>query len=192
MYQNFYSASDAQIYLTSRDHTKQIKLDTAVGIGYNLTQTAHPIYSLGNRKVQFFSHGNTVANGVITLAFTDEEALKYAIDYVCSPNEKGSYASARLGHKMSNADFKSSASGAKNAQSFDVTGSKRLISIGAIQPLFHIKIYLNNETAIRGSDTKVICLTDVKIVGEGTQLNSSHDTSLSLVYSFYFKDIERG
>lgn len=192
MYQNFYSSSDAQIYLTNRDHTKQIKLDTALGIGYNLTQTSHPIFSLGNRKVQFFSHGNTVANGFLTLAFTDEEALKYAIDYIASENSKGSYTSARLGHALSNADFKTSATSLKNASSFNVTGNKRLISIGAIQPLFHLKIYLNNETAVRGSDTKVICLTDVKFVGEGIQVNSAQDTSLSVVYSFYFKDVERG
>ena len=189
MYQNFYSASDAQIYLTSRDHTKQIKLDTAVGIGYNLTQTAHPIYSLGNRKVQFFSHGNTVANGVITLAFTDEEALKYAISYIALADEGvQQYSSSRLGKKSSNANFIN----ASNASSFSVEESKRLISIGAIQPLFNIKLYLNNESAIRGSDTKVICITGVKIINESMNLSSNTDGVLHMNYTFYFKDIERG
>ena len=53
-------------------------------------------------------------------------------------------------------------------------------------------MYLNNETAIRGSDTKVLCLSDVKFVGEGMQVGSSQDASLSVVYRFNFKDTERG
>ena len=192
MYQYYYSSSDVQIYLTSRDHTKQIRVDAALTVAYNLFQTSNPIYSLGNRKAQFYSMGNTVANGILSVAFQDEEALKYALDYINSDSTSSTYTSARLGHKMSNAEFKNSSKAQRNASSFDVTGNKRLISIGAIQPLFHIKLYFNNETAIRGSDTKVICLSDVKFVGEGMQIGSSQDASLSVVYRFNFKDTERG
>ena len=67
-----------------------------------------------------------------------------------------------------------------------------LISIGAIQPLFNIKLYLNNESAIRGSDTKVICITGVKIINESMNLSSNTDGVLHMNYTFYFKDIERG
>ena len=34
MYQYYYSSADVQIYLTSRDHTKQIKVDAALTIAY--------------------------------------------------------------------------------------------------------------------------------------------------------------
>lgn len=188
MYKTFYTSSDIQLYITSRDHSKQIKLDSAISIAYNIFQTSNPIYSLGNRKAQFYSQGNTVANGILSLAFQDEEALKYAIDYVSGEeNSLGSHTSGRLGHKKSNADFKESAT-----VSFKIEDDKRLISIGAIQPLINIKLYINNESAIRGSDTKVLCFSDVKIVGEGMQSSSSQDGILSLVYRFNFKDIERG
>lgn len=192
MYKYFYSSSDVQIYLTNRSHTQQIKVDSALSIAYNLHQTSNPIYSLGNRKVQFFSKGNTVANGILSIAFQDEEALKYALDYINSDGKSSTYSSSRLGKKMSNAEFKANSNSQQNARSFNVEGGKRLISIGAIQPLFHIKLYFNNETAIRGSDTKVICLSDVDMVGEGMQVSSSQDASLSLVYRFNFKDVERG
>lgn len=188
MYTNYYTSSDVQVYLVSADHTRQIRLDTATSIAYSLTQSSHPIYSLGYRKPQFFSQGNTLGHGALTLAFTDEEALKYAISYITS-NETGStYTSTRLGKKSSNAAFIA----ASNASSFDIESSKRLISIGSIQPLFNIKLFLNNESAIRGSDTKVICLTGVKFINESTEVSSHRDATLSLAYNFYFKDIERG
>lgn len=192
MYQFYYTSSDVQVWITNRDHTKQIKVDNALTVAYNLFQTSNPIYSLGNRKAQFFSQGNTVANGILAIAFQDEEALKYALDYINTESSSQSYTSARLGSKMSNAAFKASAKAQQNASSFDVSGNKRLISIGAIQPLFHIKLYFNNETAIHGSDSKVICLTDVKFVGEGLQVSSAQDQSLSMVYRINFKDVERG
>lgn len=189
MYQTYYTSSDAQIYLSSTDHTRTIKLDTAVSVAYSLSQSSVPIYSLGYRKPQFFSQGNTLGQGILTLAFTDEEALKYAISYIALADEGvQQYSSTRLGKKSSNANFIN----ASNASSFSVEESKRLISIGAIQPLFNIKLYLNNESAIRGSDTKVICITGVKIINESMNLSSNTDGVLHMNYTFYFKDIERG
>jgi hypothetical protein len=75
---------------------------------------------------------------------------------------------------------------------YRVEGNKRLISIGAIKPLFHIKMYLNNETAIRGSDSKVINLKDVKIISESVSSASTNDAPVLISYSFIFKDVERG
>ena len=43
MYQTYYTSSDAQIYLSSTDHTRTIKLDTAVSVAYSLSQSSVPI-----------------------------------------------------------------------------------------------------------------------------------------------------
>lgn len=189
MYQNYYTSSDVHVYLSSLDHTRIIKLDTTVGIGYSLSQSSIPIYSLGYRKPQFFSQGNTLGQGSLTIAFTDEEALKYAISYITTGEEEATaYFSKKLGKKTNNVDFIA----ASNASAFNVTGDKKLISIGAIQPIFNIKLFINNETVVRGSDTKVISLTGVKIVNENLQVSSQQDSTLLLNYTFYFKDIERG
>ena len=213
MYQNFYSSSDVQLYFSSVDHTRIIKVDTAISIGYSLRQTSSPIYSLGNRLPQFYSHGNTLGNGTITIAFTDEEYLKYILDYVAvsdtnmtyltanSDSETGNsttpisgsynpgnYTSSKLGLKKSNAAFIAAA----NASAYNITGNKRIISIGAIRPLFNIKMYINNETAIRGSDSKVINLQGVKIVNETMSSSSTTDAPLMVSYNFLFKDVERG
>ena len=189
MYQTYYTSSDTQIYLSSADHSRTIKLDTAVSVAYSLSQSSVPIYSLGYRKPQFFSQGNTLGQGVLTLAFTDEEALKYAISYVALAEEGvRQYTSERLGKRSSNMNFINA-----SLEKFNIEDeSKRLISIGAIQPLFHIKIYLNNESAVRGSDTKVICIAGVKIINESIQVSSHTDGVLNMNYTFYFKDIERG
>lgn len=210
MYQNYYSSSDIQLYFSSTDHTRIIKVDTALSIGYSLRQSSSPIYSIGSRTPQFYSAGNTIGNGTITLAFTDEEYLKYCLDYVATGNTQtfynntnlasesgstlqssitgttipGNYTSARL----NNAQFIAEA----NASAYRVEGNKRLISIGAIKPLFHIKMYLNNETAIRGSDSKVINLKDVKIISESVSAASTNDAPVLISYSFIFKDVERG
>ena len=213
MYQNFYSSSDVQLYFSSVDHTRIIKVDTAISIGYSLRQTSSPIYSLGNRLPQFYSHGNTLGNGTLTIAFTDEEYLKYILDYVAVADtalsyqtansdsqtgnanssitgsyNPGNYSSSKLGMKKSNAAFIA----ASNASAYNITGNKRIISIGAIRPLFNIKMYINNETAIRGSDSKVINLQGVKIVNETMSSSSTTDAPLMISYNFLFKDVERG
>jgi hypothetical protein len=209
MYQNYYSSSDVQLYFSSTDHTRIIKVDTALSIGYALRQTSSPIYSLGNRLPQFYSQGNTIGNGTITLAFTDEEYLKYCLDYVAMADASTVYATTDTdsvtgavnevitgnlnpgnyqSQKLTNADFIA----ASNASAYKVTGSKRLISIGAIRPLFNIKMFINNETAIRGSDSKVINLQGVKIVSENFSAASTTDAPLMLSYNFLFKDVERG
>ena len=218
MYNHYYSSSDVQLYLSSYDHTKVIKVDTALSLGYSLRQTSAPIYSLGSREAQFFSVGNTIGNGTLTIAFTDEEYLKYCLSYIdnskstliyqtelqaessgivsniketASSAKDGSvlYQSKKFG--MNNATF---AAAAKNADATfsTISNEERNISIGAIRNLFNIKMFINNETALRTSDSKVITLKGVKILGENFNATSTADAPLMLSYNFMFKDIQRG
>lgn len=218
MYNHYYSSSDVQLYLSSYDHTKVIKVDTALSLGYSLRQTSAPIYSLGSREAQFFSVGNTIGNGTLTIAFTDEEYLKYCLSYIdnskstliyqtelqaessgivsnikeaASSAKDGSvlYQSKKFG--MNNATF---AAAAKNADATfsTINNEERNISIGAIRNLFNIKMFINNETALRTSDSKVITLKGVKILGENFNATSTADAPLMLSYNFMFKDIQRG
>lgn len=214
MYNHYYSSSDVQLYLSSYDHTKIIKVDTALSIGYSLRQTSAPIYSLGSREAQFFSVGNTIGNGTLTIAFTDEEYLKYCLNHIDNANEQltylpelqvennfttpnetktetntGIYTSKKFG--MDNATFIAAAS--KGDTAFASAGSDgRNISIGAIRNLFNIKMFINNETALRTSDSKVITLKGIKIIGENFSGTSTADAPLMLSYNFMFKDIHRG
>lgn len=218
MYNHYYSSSDVQLYLSSYDHTKVIKVDTALSLGYSLRQTSAPIYSLGSREAQFFSVGNTIGNGTLTIAFTDEEYLKYCLSYIdnskstliyqtelqaessgivsniketTSSAKDGSvlYKSKKFG--MNNATF---AAAAKNADATfsTISNEERNISIGAIRNLFNIKMFINNETALRTSDSKVITLKGVKILGENFNATSTADAPLMLSYNFMFKDVQRG
>lgn len=218
MYNHYYSSSDVQLYLSSYDHTKVIKVDTALSLGYSLRQTSAPIYSLGSREAQFFSVGNTIGNGTLTIAFTDEEYLKYCLSYIdnskstliyqtelqaessgivsnikeaASSAKDGSvlYQSKKFG--MNNATF---AAAAKNADATfsTISNEERNISIGAIRNLFNIKMFINNETALRTSDSKVITLKGVKILGENFNATSTADAPLMLSYNFMFKDVQRG
>ena len=218
MYNHYYSSSDVQLYLSSYDHTKVIKVDTALSLGYSLRQTSAPIYSLGSREAQFFSVGNTIGNGTLTIAFTDEEYLKYCLSYIDNSkstliyqtelqaessgivsNTKEAASSAKDGSVlyqskkfgMNNATF---AAAAKNADATfsTISNEERNISIGAIRNLFNIKMFINNETALRTSDSKVITLKGVKILGENFNATSTADAPLMLSYNFMFKDIQRG
>ena len=218
MYNHYYSSSDVQLYLSSYDHTKVIKVDTALSLGYSLRQTSAPIYSLGSREAQFFSVGNTIGNGTLTIAFTDEEYLKYCLSYIDNSkstliyqtelqaensgivsNIKEAASSAKDGNVlyqskkfgMNNATF---AAAAKNADATfsTISNEERNISIGAIRNLFNIKMFINNETALRTSDSKVITLKGVKILGENFNATSTADAPLMLSYNFMFKDIQRG
>lgn len=209
MYNNYYSSADAQIYFFSVDSQKFIKVDTTIAIAYNLTQTSTPIYSLGCRTARYFSVGNTVCNGVLAIAFSDEEYIKYCINYLSSdlqPNiaisatntaaqalatappmdDYSSTASSKaIIGQLSNTDF------AALDRSAAVSAGQRIISIGSIGELFDIKIFLNNESVFRASDSKVITLKAVKLVGDSMEINSSSDSFLSTGYKFIFKDIIR-
>lgn len=189
IYQNYYTASDVQLYMSSLDHTKVIKLDTAIGIGYSVDQSTKPVYTLGSRKPCFFSHGNTLGQGDLDLVFTDEEALKYAINYVTSTETNINYKSQRIDKNINNQRFIELASA---AYSVPAQERHRLISIGAIQPLVNIKLYLNNETLVNGSDSKVITLTSVKFNNEQFGVNTFKDGVATTRYSFLFKDVYRG
>ena len=214
MYTNYYSSSDVQLYLSNVDSTEIIKVDTALSIGYSVRQTAAPVYSLGSREIQFYSHGNTIGNGSLTIAFTDEEYLKYCLDHVMgfadpiihlkendstNPDStglyeedvqiiKGTHSSSRL---IGNDKFRKDSTAGVNSP-YDIQGSKALISIGAIRPLFDIKMFLNNETLVRSSDAKLMTLKGCKIIGENFSSSSTTDAPLMLSYNFIFKDIVRG
>ena len=92
---------------------------------------------------------------------------------------------------MNNATF---AAAAKNADATfsTISNEERNISIGAIRNLFNIKMFINNETALRTSDSKVITLKGVKIIGENYNATSTADAPLMLSYNFMFKDVQRG
>lgn len=211
MYNRYYTSSDVKVYFTNSRSTRIINVDTSLGINYSLRQTSSPIYSLGSREIQFYSHGNTIGSGSLVLAFTDEEYLKYCLDYVASDSisttygdldtglsndvitsqfDMGKYTSKRIGNQpnevlrqMEKANF---------IPASEVEGEQRLISIGAIRPLFDILIYINNETVIHGSDSKIIRLAGCKIITDSSGSNSLQDSANMVSYNFMFKDILRG
>jgi hypothetical protein len=204
IYANYYSSSDAQIYFFSSDSQRFIKVDTTVAIAYNLTQTSTPIYSLGTRTARYFSIGNTVCNGVLALAFTDEEYIKYCINYVASVAPiantnaeqeamtipQGYSSTSKNTGQLSNSNFKNK-SDSQLTDSSVIPENQQVISIGAIGDLFDIKIFLNNENAFRTSDSKVLTLKAVKLVGDSMEINSSADAYLTGGYKFIFKDLVR-
>lgn len=214
-YTTYYTSSDVQVYFSSIESDNIIKIDTTIGISYNVNQTSTPIYDLGSRKAKFFSIGNTICNGILMFAFTDEEYLKYAINVVTgdfningtstggdknaevvngkatmgtiSMTASEEYNSKRYGvEKMSNQAFRE-----KSLAQVKPTKNGSIISIGAINTPFDIKIYINNESLVRASDTKMICLKECKVVQEAFEVNSNTDSILTQGYSFVFKDVER-
>ena len=208
MYNQYYSSGDVQLYVTSFDFSKICKVDTAIEIGYSLQQSSAPIYSLGSRRPQFYSNGNTLGQGTLTIAFTDEEYLKYClkeidvnadVNYYQSTDSNGSvlnsmdssgqkethYKSKK--YRYNNIDFNQKVTMARS-----LTVNERNISIGAITTTFNISLYINNETAITASDSKVINLIGVKITNESISTSSTRDAPLMITYQFLFKDIERG
>lgn len=188
-YTTYYSSSDAQIFFTSSDSSNTIKIDTTIGIAYNVNQTSTPIYDLGSRTAKYFSIGNTVCNGLLMIAFTDEEYIKACIQYVTGGIKEVEQSIGSLYgiKKVSNKAFKD-----KALQQFTNTSpNSSITSIGAINTPFDIKIYLNNETISTSSDTKIISMRDVKLVTDKMEINSNADSYLTQGYSFLFKDIER-
>lgn len=222
-YDNYYSSADATIYFFSENADIWIKVDTTIAIAYNLTQTSTPIYSLGNRVARYFSTGNTVCNGVLAIAFTDEEYIKYCINYITNPSigtgssdkpdeqADGATSAAATRSKpnaindSSNENFEGTVDGTTKVpaaetettlptvrvQATSTEDTQATVSIGSINTLFDIKIFLNNESVFRGSDSKIITLRGVKLTGDSMEINSSSDSFLTTGYKFMFKDIVR-
>lgn len=209
MYRNFYASTDIQVYITSPDFSSIVKLDTAMSIGYSLKQTSTPIYSLGSRKAQFFSQGNTLGQGSFTIAFTDEEYLKYCLEEIDNSTQLDYYqdtldtgsnnatinvSNTTTNKSTSTKKYKSNSEFLKESafKTRNLSTSDRMLSIVAIRPVFNISIYINNETAIRSSDSKVINLIGVKIIEQIEDSSSTKDSPLMTTYNFIFQDIERG
>jgi len=207
MYQRYYTSSDIQLWLTNSSNGTTVQIDTSLSISYSLQQTSSPIYSLGSRHVQFYSHGNTIGSGSLTIAFTDEEYLKACLDYIGGSYTEYSYqdptglyntsvGAETASNFRSNKLNKASNKELRNLKNIQTTTklsmSNRLISIGSIRPLFDIVMYINNETAIQASDSKVIRLAGVKIVSDSMSSNSMQDAPLMITYNFVFKDLLRG
>jgi vesicle coat complex subunit len=199
MYEYYYSSADVQVYFFSKDNTRFIRYDKAIGIGYNIMQTSVPVYGLNSSKAAYFSHGNTVCQGMLLTSFIDEEYLKVILKYLFK--EEAEIESVRKPDALQNS-MKFNAVRLTN-DVFEVIADStkgwnvapdndKIICIGNIYSEFDIKIFINNESAYRSSDTKIITLDSVKIVSENFDVSSGSDSHLTQGYKFIFKDIKRG
>ena len=80
-YDNYYSGSDAFVYLESKNNDNQVYLDKLYGIGYRDSISSMPIYGLGNSEFAFVSKGNVILSFSLDVNVIHENYLTQAVHY---------------------------------------------------------------------------------------------------------------
>lgn len=80
-YDNYYSGSDAFVYLESKNNDSQVYLDKLYGIGYRDSISSMPIYGLGDSEFAFISKGNVILSFSLDVNVIHENYLTQAVHY---------------------------------------------------------------------------------------------------------------
>ena len=80
-YDNYYSGSDAFVYLESKNNNSQVYLDKLYGIGYRDSISSMPIYGLGDSEFAFISKGNVILSFSLDVNVIHENYLTQAVHY---------------------------------------------------------------------------------------------------------------
>jgi hypothetical protein len=78
----YYSASDASIFIMNPSSGKSIHLDKANGIQISSSRKTTPIYALGHPEYAFLASGNIIIEGFLEINFIHQEYLARALTNV--------------------------------------------------------------------------------------------------------------
>lgn len=191
LYDHYYSASDANIYLYYPITDKKVHLDKAQGVGFSHTMSKAPIYTLGNVNPTFFSRGNSLIQGSLDIAFKSPNYLKNTINYLLD--------SARLVQRRKDLENKIlTKSGNTRLTEQEVKQLYELqtsmvpnmedSSISGIFGSFEIHIEYDNTNATTEGKYHMIKLEGIVFSGEMMSTHSGEESAVVSRYTFLGKN----
>lgn len=204
-YTSYFTAADCQVLIangTGVIYTDGIPLDAVildecVSIGYRLNQSSTPIYTLSGMTPAYFSSGNTIGYGSLSISYVDPEYLKLCIKACLSPTEAPKPRVVPLSNSklaggakgLSDAELKSISNNYK-AKAGDFKSSDVRLNIGEVRIPLVLILKFNNETVLTNNETSYVVLEGVKFIGDSLEATSTVDRHLVQQYQFMFSTVK--
>lgn len=185
-YNKYYSASDFTISLKGKSG-ESIWLDKASGVAVNESLSSNPIYTLGDSRVNFFSRGNLVVTGFISINMVSADYMHKVIERMNGNLKSFRYKNARELLSLTAAQLK------KYYQEKEEFEQKKIGSASTLgfadTDLFTIELSYNNSDAISQVSTFYREIKECRIIGFEQGVDIGGDGQLVDGYRFIAKEV---
>lgn len=175
MYEQYFTSADVSVIISSVDYKRQVLLDTAVGIGYNHSISAIPIYGLGDNLPQTFSIGNSLVSGTLELTFKSTQYLQKTLSYVIGVTDE-------VSKKLKEISEKDQSKLTKEEIQFYLENKEKVSRLSAISsdaslteytiPV-NILLRYNKSNSFQSDDDKFLYILGVRFVSTSQGISSS-------------------
>ena len=192
MYEQYFTSSDVTVIISSMDHKRQVEIDTAVGIGYNQTISAIPIYGLGNNLPQVFSMGNSIVSGTLELSFKSTKYLQKVLNYVTGVSNE-------ITKKLKDISEKDKSKLTKEDIQFYLANKDKVFRNTVISDNASIAEYVvpvniilryNNSNSFKTDNDKFLTIVGTRFVSSSQGISSSMESLVTDQIRFIAKTLE--
>ena len=185
LYNKYYTASDFIIKV--RGDSTPIWLDKASGVAVSESLSSNPIYTLGDSRVNFFSRGNQVVTGFISVNLTSIDYMSKVLANINNKIESFKYLTAKQQMALSAEALKEYLA---KKEAYEKQKVDYMSTLGfADYPLFTIELEYNNSDAIELSSSMTREIIGCRIIGFETGVDIGGDGHLVDGYKFIAKEI---
>ena len=186
MYNKYYSASDFIIKIKTQN-SEAIWLDKASGVAVSESLSSNPIYTLGDSRVNFFSRGNLIVTGFISVNTISADYISRVLANIngqiknfkpLTPREQMALSAEKLKAYL------------KEKEKYEQQEVEALSTLGfADYSLFTVELEYNNSDAVEKVTSFSREILDCRIIGFEHGVDIGGDGQLVDGYKFIARDI---
>ena len=186
MYNKYYSASDFIIKIKT-ENSEAIWLDKASGVAVSESLSSNPIYTLGDSRVNFFSRGNLIVTGFISVNTISADYISRVLANIngqiknfkpLTPREQMALSAEKLKAYL------------KEKEKYEQQEVEALSTLGfADYSLFTVELEYNNSDAVEKVTSFSREILDCRIIGFEHGVDIGGDGQLVDGYKFIAREI---
>lgn len=186
MYNKYYSASDFIIKIKT-ENSEAIWLDKASGVAVSESLSSNPIYTLGDSRVNFFSRGNLIVTGFISVNTISADYISRVLANIngkiknfkpLTPREQMALSAQKLNAYL------------KEKEKYEQQEVEALSTLGfADYSLFTVELEYNNSDAVEKVTSFSREILDCRIIGFEHGVDIGGDGQLVDGYKFIAREI---
>ena len=186
MYNKYYSASDFIIKIKT-ENSEAIWLDKASGVAVSESLSSNPIYTLGDSRVNFFSRGNLIVTGFISVNTISADYISRVLANIngkiknfkpLTPREQMALSAQKLKAYL------------KEKEKYEQQEVEALSTLGfADYSLFTVELEYNNSDAVEKVTSFSREILDCRIIGFEHGVDIGGDGQLVDGYKFIAREI---
>lgn len=185
-YNKYYSASDFVIRVRGNGGDP-VWLDKASGVAVNESLSSTPIYTLGDSRVNFFSRGNLLVSGFISVNMVSADYMSKVLAVINGAAKSFKYLTAREQLALTPEKLRQYL---KEKEEFETQEIESMSTLGySDYGLFTIELIYNNSDAISRVTAFSREILECRIVGFEQGIDIGGDGQLVDGYRFIAKEI---